>query len=436
MNLPTRDLPARPQLSRRSMLGLLAGGLAAGPLAACAGPGSTATGKPEAPRTDGKIEGKVSFAHWRAEDSAAFDALIASFVAAHPGVQVAQDIAPSNDFQSQALNRLRGGSVGDVFPTFRGAQFEQFVKAGVYTELTGSPTVAKYEKGLIGAGASGGKQYGLPYQIVFGVPIGNLDLLSKAGVGEAPKDWDGFLNLLDKLKGNGVVPIAWPGGDTGNAGQLFNSMVMNNAPADDTCAAIETGGAKLTDPWFLQTLRQYQQLIPFLQPNSTGTANEPAQQLFATGRAAILATGSYHIAAVRKLGAAFDIDLVTPITTSADAARYETTHNATFILGVNSASKVQPAAAAWLDHLSDPINAGKYADATAQHVSVAGVEYTNADLKRLAPHLQQKSMLAVRFQFLDLDIRNAAEGAAVEVVGGAAPEQAAEKAQAIIDQRL
>ena len=45
-------------------------------------------------------------------------------------------------------------------------------------------------------------------------------------------------------------------------------------------------------------------------------------------------------------------------------------------------------------------------------------------------------MLAARFQFNDLDIRNAVEGACIEVVGGAEPAAAAEKAQGIIDERL
>ena len=45
-------------------------------------------------------------------------------------------------------------------------------------------------------------------------------------------------------------------------------------------------------------------------------------------------------------------------------------------------------------------------------------------------------MLAARFQFNDLDIRNAVEESCIEVVGGKEPEAAAEEAQAIIDERL
>ena len=45
-------------------------------------------------------------------------------------------------------------------------------------------------------------------------------------------------------------------------------------------------------------------------------------------------------------------------------------------------------------------------------------------------------MLAPRFQFNDLDIRNAVEGACISVVGGTEPKAAAQKAQSVIDQRI
>ncbi|MGN6242887.1 MAG: ABC transporter substrate-binding protein [Motilibacteraceae bacterium] len=431
-----------PAISRRQLLQLFGAGGAGLFMAACAGPGGGGNGgnagaatTPSAAASGGKVSGKVSFAHWRAEDKAVFDKIIASFQSKNPGVTVTQDISPSNDYQSSALQRIRGGAVGDVFTAFRGAQFVSMTQAGIYSDLSSQPFVSNYVPSLISSGQVDGKQMGLPYQVVFNMPITNQDLVSKADGGTPPKDWEGFLGMCDKLKSQGLVPIAWPGGDPGNAGQLFNSMVMNNAPSDDMCAKIESGDYKCTDDWFIKTLQQYVQLRPYFQPNSTGTAVEPCQQIFATGKAAMLATGSYHIAAVRGLGAKFTMDLISPITTTADKAKYEGIYNATFVLGVNSASKNQPAAVAWLQYLSDPQVAGDYANGTSQNVSVKGVEYTNPDLKAISPWLEKKTLLAPRFQFNNLDVRNAVEGSCIAVVGGKSPEQAAAEAQKIVDQK-
>lgn len=427
------------QISRRQAMAIL-GALGFGATAAaCAGPGGSpapggASG-PAAPST-GAVTGKVSFAHWRGEDKAVFDELIKRFAAKHSGVEVAQDISTSNDYNAQALQKLRGGSIGDAFATFRGAQFKNFTEAGIYTELKDSQAVKNYQKGLLSAGQHGDSQLGLPYQVVFPMPMANVDLFDKAGAEIAPKNWDAFLGMCEKLASAGVIPISWPGGDVGNGGQLFNCMIVNNAPVDDMCAQIEKGKLKVTDDWFIKMLNQYKDLVPYLQPNATGTAVEPAQNLFSQGKAAMLATGSYHIAAVRGLGAKFPIDLVFPTTSSDGKAKYDGVYNATFILGVNSASKNQAAAAAWIDFLSEPENAGYYANQTAQHVSVDKVEYTNPDLKRLSPWLQKKTALAARFQFNNLDVRNAVEASATAVISGTSPEQAAAAAQKIVDERL
>lgn len=435
-----------PMIDRRRLLhGLGALGVG-GALSACVGPTITSRGSGSgsaaaatevlAPVGTAKATGTVSFAHWRAEDKAVFDTLIASFRKENPEADVVQDIAPSNDYQSTALQKIRGGKIGTAFVAFRGAQFVTMNKAGLYAGLGAQPFVDGYFAELIKAGQAPSRaQMGLPYQLVFNMPIFNEDAFDAAGVSELPKDWDGFLALCETLKGKGLTPIAWPGGEPANSGQLINSMVMNNMPTDTALADIEAGTRKVTDDWFLTTLAQYKELAQFFEPNSTGTSSEPLQQLFASGKAGMLATGSFHISAVRKLGATFPIGLVAPITVSADKARYEGIYNATFILGVNAAGNGQEAALTWLKFLSDPVNAAVYANGTAQHVTVKDVEYTNADLKHNAPWLERKTMLAPRFQFNNLDIRAAVEAACVKVVGGASPDQAAAEAQGVIDQK-
>jgi raffinose/stachyose/melibiose transport system substrate-binding protein len=423
-------------LARRQLLQLLGLGAVGGAaLAACGGgPGGSTQGG-AAPNTSGPVKGNVSFAHWRAEDKEIFDKIIANFAKANAGVTVRQDISPSNDYQSTALQKIRGGAIGDVFTAFRGAQFVDMVSAGLYSDLSSQSFAGNYESKFLDVGKGGGKQMGLPYQLVFNMPVVNKDLLTRSGISSAPADWDGFLAMCKKLKDAGVVPIAWPGGDAGNAGQLLNAMVMNNAPSDDMFAKIESGEYKTTDDWFVKTLEQYAQLRPYFQPNSTGTAVEPAQQLFASGKAAMLATGSFHFGAIRKLGAQFAFDLLAPITVSADKAKYMGIHNATFILGTSTASHNQAAAVKFLAYLSQPDVATVYANESVQHSTVTGVTYTNSDLKATQAWLSKKTLLAPRFQFKNLDLRAAVENAAVKVVGGADPAKAAADAQHVVDQQ-
>ena len=381
--------------SRRAMLGIIGATGVAASLAACAGPGSTRKATTSGVAGGGSKKGTVSFAHWRAEDKAVFDKMIANFQKKNPGTLVEQNISTSTDYQAQALQKLRGGGIGDVAPAFRGAQFESFVAAGLFTDLTKSGLSKSYSANLITSGEKDGKQYGYPYQLVFLDPLANMDILESVGVSEAPTDWNAYMGMLDKIKSKGIIPMAFPGADSGNAGQLFNAMIMNVAPSDDMCTKIESGKYKCTDDWFVKMLGYYKELAPYVQPNSSGTAVEPAEQLFATGKAALLATGSYHVAAVRALGAQFPIDLAPPVTSAKGKAKYVGVYNSTFILGINSATKVKGADLAWLEYLSEADNASIYANGTAQFSPVTGVEYTNPDLKQLRPWLDKKTILAL-----------------------------------------
>lgn len=431
-------------LDRRAFLSSLAGLAGLGALAAgCAGPGTVrggggggVTGTAMPPIGTGRVRAELSFAHWRAEDKTVFDELIAGFTGENPGTTVVQDIAPSNDYQSTALQRIRGGEVGDVFTSFPGAQFAQLSDAGVYTDLSAQLFTDRFEPRYSRPGKSAnGDQLGLPYQLVFNTPVYSVDAFERAGVTEPPTDWDGYLALCEKLLGAGMVPLAWPGGEPGNAGHLFNCMVMNNAPTDDMCAGIEQGRYRCTDDWFLRTLGQYRELRPYFQPNATGTQVEPCQQLFAEGRAAMLATGSFHITAVRKLGMRAPLELLAPITVPRERARHVGAANATFFLGVNADSDSRRAAARFVEFLSRPEIAARYANATTQHVTVAGVDYTDRDLRATEHWLAEPTIFAPRYQFQDLDLRNAVENACVQVVSGTGPEQAAEQAQQIVEQR-
>jgi raffinose/stachyose/melibiose transport system substrate-binding protein len=421
-------------MSRRRALALL-GALGAGAAAsACAGPGSTSNDAPPKAADTGKVTGAISFAHWRGEDRQVLDQIIADFVTANPGTSVSQDISLSGDYQRVALQRIRDGAVGDAFTAFRGAQFIDMNKAGVFTDLSGQPMIQRYEPALIEAGMSSGKQVGLPYLLVYNMPLVNVDLLERAGATEPPGDWDGYLALCERLKGLGVTPIIFPGGSLADANQLVNSMVMNNAPSDDMFTKIESGEYKCTDDWFLKTLDQYRQLRPYIQPNASGTGAEAAQQMFARGQGAMFVTGSYYIKLVRNLGAKFPIDVLSPITVSAAERKYEGVHNTTFILGVNAASDNQATATAFLDRLSDPAVAGVYANGTAQHVTVAGVTYTDPDLKALEPWTKKKTLISALFQFTNLDVRGAVQDACFKVITGSDPAKAAQDAQRIVDQ--
>ncbi|SFS37142.1 extracellular solute-binding protein [Paenibacillus sp. 453mf] len=381
----------------------------------------------------GKV--KISFIHWNSE-AAVWNELISEFESENPNIDVTMQTFPSEQYQTTAQAKLMDGSVGDVFASFPGAQFESILRAGLYTDLTGEAFVDNYKQDLIESGAKDGKQYALPYNLIYNVPVYNAGLFEQYGL-TPPTDWEGFLALCEKLKSEGIIPIAFPGADIG-PGQFMNPMMMNNAPDEEIFAKLESGEAKLTDEWWVKTLAQFKELNDkgYFQEGALGTNTDGAIALMAQQKAAMIATGSYSMSAILAGNPELELNLLAPITVSADEAIYEGIHTTTFMLGVNSKSKHPEEAKKFLAFLSTAEAAGKVANETDQDVPVKDIEYTSPALTAISDWSTKNTRFQPRYLITNIEIQKAVTSSIQEVMSGITPEKAAENAQAIVDQQL
>jgi raffinose/stachyose/melibiose transport system substrate-binding protein len=379
----------------------------------------------------------ISFIHWRGEDVKTFNSIIEKFEQENPNIKVNMDVYPSEQYQQIAQAKLLDGTTGDVFAALPGAQFESMAKAGLFVDLTNQPFVANYEPNLIKAGAKDGKQLALPLQLVYNMPIYNVDMFKKLGITEIPKDWDGFLAMCEKIKQAGIIPIAFPGADIG-PGQFMNPMMMNNAPDEQIFQKLEAGQAKLTDEWWVKTLTQFKELVDkgYIPKDSLGVKKDAAGALFAQEKAAMLATGSYMLATEKQQNPNLHMQLLAPITVPADKAVYEGIHTTTFMLAVNSHSKHQAEALKFVEFLSRKDIAGQYANETGQHVTVKGVEYTSPELRDTIVWASKKTRFQPRYFITNQDVQTAVTNSIQAVIGGKSPEEAAKEAQAVVDQKI
>jgi len=263
----------------------------------------------------------LSFMHWRTEDKAVFDKLIADFEAENPNIKVTQTIFPSSDYTSVAQQKLLDGTTGDVFTVFPGSQFKGLTDAGLMEDLSGKPVVENFVPTLITRGAVEGKQYALPYQLVYNMPLINVGIFEKLGI-SMPTDWDSYVAALETLKSNGYIPIALPGADIGR-GQLMNPMLMNENTDEEMFPKLVTKDTKLTDEWYVNSLEKWNQLTPYFQDNSLGTKYDAAVTLFVTEKAAMPATGSFHAALVLEQAPDMKLDMLPPITVPASDVVFE-----------------------------------------------------------------------------------------------------------------
>jgi raffinose/stachyose/melibiose transport system substrate-binding protein len=390
--------------------------------------------------------GSIEFWHWRAEDKAIFDQIIARFEAVNPGVKVTQVISNSGDYTATALQKVRTNKKAGVVTTFRGSQFNQAAEADLLVDLSNEQFAKRNViSSMMGAGKYKGKQLGIPYQSLFNNPVYNIEIFKKEGW-KLPKKFSDWISYCKTAKAAGYVPMAWMGAFRPQAGQIINSALMNTASTDalleSRIQAIDTGKEEITAAWFKDMAQKYADLrdAGCFPDNPKGVTEAAGNTLFATGRSPILPTGSFSMGGIVALNKEMDGNMgLTGMVWTDDAnPRYTGITNNTFILGVNkNAGKTeQRISRAFISFLTQGEIATIYANGTKQHVTVLDVTYTDANLRNTSSIMSERLILAPRFIFLNQGVRDILEDALIAIVGGEAINKALEDGARLIKQRL
>ena len=112
--------------------------------------------------------------------------------------------------------------------------------------------------------------------------------------------------------------------------------------------------------------------------------------------------------------------------------------NNTFILTVNknAGSVEKRIARSFISFLLQGEIASYYANNSAQHVTVLDAEYTDADLRNTSSIMSERLILAPRFVFANLAVRNIVEDIFINIAGGDAVDTAVEEGAKLIKQRF
>lgn len=379
----------------------------------------------------------ISFIHWRGEDTDAFNQIIAKFEEENPDIKVNMDAFPSNQYETTLQTKLKNGASGDVFAMFPGVQFETIMNAGLAADLSDEEFVSRFLPHFITMGEHEGKQYGLPLQLVYNIPIYNKTMFDEYGL-EPPKDWEGFLEVNETLKENGVeYPIVFPAADNG-PGQFMNPMMMNNEPDEEIWDKVQSGERKVNEEWWVKTLEQIKELNDkgYFGKDPLGITQDASGTIFAQEKAGMLAMGSYMMAQVHDQNPDMEMGLLAPITTTEEEMVWEGIHTTTFMLAVNEESKYKEEAKKFIEFLTRPENASLYANETGQMLTLEDVSYESEVLQIQQEWTEKNTRFQPRYLITNGQVQDAVLGSIDSVLTGVDPQTAADQAQQMIDQAI
>ncbi|MET8457863.1 ABC transporter substrate-binding protein [Streptomyces parvulus] len=218
-------------------------------------------------------------------------------------VKAVLDTIPGADYQKKLQTIISTPQAPDVFFNWGGGSIKPFVEAGLLLPLDGfiekNPDLEKKFLPSVFEGAVvDGKPYGVPMRGTQPVLLfHNKKVLADAGV-EPPKTWDELLGAVEKLKDEGVTPIALGGGDVWPT-QMWFQYLYDRIAGPELFAKAVTGDKSA---WESEDSRKALGMIEDLvgtgafgkNYDSVKYTNGGSVQLVASGRAGFELMGSWY----------------------------------------------------------------------------------------------------------------------------------------------
>ena len=244
---------------------------------------------------------ELTFWSWRQEDKAVYEELIKTFEAENPGITVKLESFEAANYNTILSTALAGGTGPDLMMVRAFGGLETIASGGYLMPLdtTKIPALADFSPAALAAETMRSDQtlYAVPFASQTQFVIYNKAIFDQNGLQE-PQTWDEFIKLSEDLKAKGVIPFAngtataWQ--DETIVGALVSSL-YGRGFYDDLMA----GKVDFTDPRFTDALAKLKDITAYFPDGFIGLDYPSAQQLFASGMAAMFAGGSYEIANFR-----------------------------------------------------------------------------------------------------------------------------------------
>ena len=371
------------KLTRRAMMGVAMGGylLSAG----------AAVAKTE-----------LTFWSWRQEDKAFYNDVIKKFQEKEPEITVKFETYAPENYQTILSTALAAGRGPDVIQARAYGNLETIATPGYLLALDKQnlPELANFPEAALAAETlrSDGKVYAVPFATQTMLIIYNKKIFADAGL-KVPQTWDELMAASQALKAKNITPFA---NGTATAWQnetivaaLLSSMLGKQFEED-----IASGKANFTDPRYMNALSKLKDVSQYFAPNFIGVDYASSQQLFAAGRAAMFAGGSFEIANFKTQNPSLDLGVfASPVAKAGDERLIARYYDGGY--AVNAKSEKKDAALKFVRFLATPEYGTAFTNALKNFSPIKGIKIEDPltqEVAKLADSSMSYLML-VRFRY-------------------------------------
>lgn len=291
---------------------------------------------------------------------AALQSAADKFAALNPGLDVRLNAASVDQLMATVRMQYTSGTAPDIVPVWPGSgvplSVHQVAPGGFLADLSQQPiakSVPSFAKDVIEVD---GKLYWYANQPSVIGGITNMRVVQKAGVSQ-PKTWPEFLDMCQKLKDQGIIPIALGNGTQWITQLITYALVATTVFHDNPRFPEDMKEGKVTfvGSGWEEALTKYMELKDrgFFNENPSGTSFEESQQLVASEQAAMAIHTAGTMAGMIKAAGHREFEMW-PIPGRDTADETQVPVGITNGYGVFEGSKNKDAAIAFLNFMHEP----------------------------------------------------------------------------------
>ncbi|WLD92810.1 ABC transporter substrate-binding protein [Alkalihalobacillus sp. AL-G] len=319
----------------------------------------------------------LTIGSWRTEDTAAYEKIIEAFNEEHPDINIEFKPSKNTEYNTILNTALQSGEGPDIIQLRPYAPGMQLAEAGYLEPLDDLNGIDVFPEDVIAAAtAKDGKVYGVPLSLNSAQMFYNKEIFEKHGLKE-PKTWDEFIELNEKLKEEGIIPIAL-GSKEGWLLSLAHSIIgPAYYGANDFVDQITSGEKTFTSDEFVSSIEAMDGLKQYFPDNYVGLGMEDIRTLFFTGKAAMFPLGSWEIEVLREMNPDLQLGFFPMPSAVGKEPTMTTWVDGSYGLNVNSEHKEE--AKKFLEFMATEKFAKLFSDELARIPAVPGVK-TNDEL--------------------------------------------------------
>lgn len=304
--------------------------------------------------------------------------LVEGFQDKYPDIKVDIESMSLDQYANVLKMKMASGDAPNIIQG-NPKSYREFIDTGNILDITNQDFVKRIDPQFIVNVTIDSKVLGVPMDLMLSGVYYDKDIFNSAGV-TVPKTWPDFIRACETLKSKGITPIAAGYKDQASIGGACYTEAYGTPLSEmpDFRAQVMSGEKELADfPEFKAFLQRFDLRNKYVNEDALQIGIDRAEQMFATGKAAMIVLGSWGIGAVRSYNPTGNFGIFMFPSTDDGTDLMSTATDDTFMLTAHADNQTE--GLKFFDYMTTQDAASKWADDVQVISAIKGAKANHLD---------------------------------------------------------